>query len=128
MKTQITVGMAMLAGFGLGIVAISGLHAQVKSTVYLVEEIDVSNLDAFQKEFAPKIGAVNKAAGIRTLVAGGKVTVIDGPPPKGRVVIQAWDSVENAQAFRNSPEFKEAKAIGDKYATYRSFLVEGVPQ
>ena len=30
--------------------------------------------------------------------AGGKITTIEGDPPKSRVVIQQWDSLENFQA------------------------------
>jgi len=31
-------------------------------------------------------------------------------------------------AWRNGADYKEARKIGDKYATYRSFAVEGAPQ
>jgi uncharacterized protein (DUF1330 family) len=33
-----------------------------------------------------------------------------------------------AQALYNSPEYKAAQAIGDKYATFRRYAVEGLPQ
>jgi uncharacterized protein (DUF1330 family) len=128
MKTQYVVALATLVGIGVGAFTIEGLHAQAKPLIYLIEEIDVSDPDAFQKEFGPKIQAANKAASVRALVAGGKVTVIEGAPPKSRVVVQVWDSVERMQAFRNSAEYKEARKIGDKYATFRTFAVEGLPQ
>ena len=35
---------------------------------------------------------------------------------------------EKVQAWRNSAEYKELRKIGDKYATFRAFAVEGVPQ
>jgi len=47
---------------------------------------------------------------------------------KPRVAIQQWDSLEKAQAWRNSAEYKEIRKIGDKYATFRAFAVEGLPQ
>jgi len=56
------------------------------------------------------------------------VTAVEGEAPKSRVVLQAWDSVESIQAWRNSPQYKEARKIGDKYAKFRAFAVEGVPQ
>jgi hypothetical protein len=37
--------------------------------------------------------------------------------------------MEKFQAYRNSAEFKELRAnIGDKYAKFRTFTVEGVTQ
>jgi uncharacterized protein (DUF1330 family) len=39
-----------------------------------------------------------------------------------------WDSLEQIQAWYNSPEYKEARKIGEKYAKFRSFAVDGVPQ
>ena len=87
MKTSYTVTLAMLAGFGLGSVAVQGLHAQAKPPVYYISEISVTDLDGYTKEYAPKV-----------------------------------------QAWRNSAEYKELRKIGDKYATFRAFAVEGVPQ
>src|SRR5258708_11471856 len=49
MKTYYTVTLAMLAGAAIGAAAVNGLHAQAKSPVYLVSEIDVSNPDAYGK-------------------------------------------------------------------------------
>jgi len=128
MKTHYTVTLAMLGGFGLGAVAVQGLHAQAKPPVYQVVEIDVFNLDAYLKDYAPKAQAAIKAAGGKFLAAGGKTTTTEGEPPKSRVVIQQWDSLESVQAYRNSPAFKELLPIRDKLAKFRSFVVEGLPQ
>jgi uncharacterized protein (DUF1330 family) len=127
MKTHLTVTWAMLAGFGLGAVAVQALHAQAKPPVYQVVEIDVSNMDAYLKDYAPKAQAAIKAAGGKFLAAG-KATTIEGEPPKSRVVIQQWDSLEQAQAYRNSAAFKEISPIREKLAKFRSFVVEGAPQ
>ena len=128
MKTHLTVTWAMLAGFGLGAVAVQALHAQAKPPVYQVVEIDVSNMDAYLKDYAPKAQAAIRAAGGKFLAAGGKTTTIEGEPPKSRVVIQQWDSLEQAQAYRNSAAFKEILPIREKLAKFRSFVVEGAPQ
>jgi heme-degrading monooxygenase HmoA len=55
------------------------------------------------------------------------VTALDGTPPK-RAVVQVWDSMEKLQAWRNDPQFKELRQLGGKYATFRSFAVEGLSQ
>jgi uncharacterized protein (DUF1330 family) len=134
MKTQYVVALAMLAGFGLGAVAIQGLHAQAKPPVYYISEIDVSNPDAYGKEYAPKAQAMIKAAGGRFVAIGGtggvgagKVTAFDGELPK-RVTVQVWDSMEKIQAWRADPAYIALRKIGDKYAKYHSYAVEGVQQ
>ena len=127
MKTQYTVGLAVIVGIGLGAVAVEGLHAQAKPPIYYIGEIDVTN-PAYLKEYAPKAQALIKKSGGRFAAAGEKVTAIEGQPPKSRVVVLVWDSMEKIQAWRNSAEFKENRKIGDKYAKFRAFTVEGLPQ
>ena len=128
MKTRYAVVLAVAAGFGLGAVAVQGLHAQAKPPIYNVTEVDVTNLDAYTKEYVPKVQGLIKASGGRILAAGQKVTVLDGEPPKPRVAISVWDSMEKLQAYRNSAEFKESRKIGEKYAKFRSLAIEGLPQ
>jgi uncharacterized protein (DUF1330 family) len=133
MKTQYAVALSMLAGIGIGAVAVQGLHAQAKPPIYFIGEIDVTDPEAYAKEYAPKAQAIIKAAGGRFLAiggaaaTGGKVTAIDGEPPK-RVVVQVWDSMEKIQAWRSNPEFIELRKTGEKYAKFRTFAVEGLPQ
>ncbi len=127
MKARYTV-LAALAGFGIGAVTIDQLHAQAKPPVFYVAEIDMKNADAYQKEYAPKAQALIKKHGGKVLAAGQNITVIEGAPPKARVAIQQWDSIEKIQAWRNSAEYKEIRKIGDKYATFRSYAVVGVAQ
>ena len=46
-------------------------------------------------------------------------------PPK-RAVVQVWDRI---QAWRDNPEYKNLrKDIGEKYAKFRSYTIEGLPQ
>jgi uncharacterized protein (DUF1330 family) len=99
-KQYLGLGLGMLAGTLIGAAAVSGLHAQAKPPVYLVTEIDVTNPDAYAKEFAPKAQATIKAAGGRFIAIGGvagvgakPVTALQGTPPK-RITIQAWDSYD----------------------------------
>ena len=127
MKTQHAVALAMLAGFGLGTVAVEGLHAQAKPPVYSVAEIDIADQAAYST-YVPKAQAAIKAVAGKVLAAGGKITTVEGEPPKSRVVIQQWDSLEKFQAYRNSAAFKDLLPIREKVAKFRTFVVEGVPQ
>ena len=131
MKQYLGVGLGMLAGTFIGAVAVSGLHAQGKAPVYLITEIDVSNPEAYGKEFAPKAQATIKAAGAKFLLIGGAagagakpINAIEGTPPK-RVAIQVWESLEALNKWYKSEEYQEALKIGQKYATFRRYAVEG---
>ena len=125
MKTHFKVAIALVAGAAIGGAAIQGLHAQAKPPVYTVSEIDVTNVAAYEKEFAPMAQASIRKSGGKILAGSQKVTSLEGTPPKSRVTIQVWDSLEQAQAWRNSADYKAARIIGDKYAKYRAFTVEG---
>jgi uncharacterized protein (DUF1330 family) len=128
MKTHYTVTLAMFAGFGLGVVAVQTLHAQAKPPVYVVSEIEVTNVDAYIKEFVPLARAAFVKTGGKALAASTNVTMLEGAPQKLRVTVTAYDSLEKAQASRNSSDYKEARKIGDKYGKFRAYVVEGLPQ
>jgi uncharacterized protein (DUF1330 family) len=131
MKQYFGLGLAMLAGTAIGAAGVSALHAQAKPPVYLVTEIDVTNPEAYGKEFAPKAQASIKASGGKFVAIGGAgganakpITSLVGTPPK-RVAIQAWDSIDAIKAWYNGKEYQEALKIGEKYATFRRYIVEG---
>jgi len=128
MKTKFGLPLAIALGFVLGAVAIKDVHAQTKTPLYVVTEIDVKDLDSYLKEYAPKAQALIKKSGGRFLAVGQNVTAIEGAPPKKRVALQVWDSMEKYKAYRNSAEFKEVRKIGNKYAKFRTFSVEGLPK
>jgi uncharacterized protein (DUF1330 family) len=129
MKTRYTVALSMLAGAALGAAAIQGLHAQAKPPAYVVAEIDVTNQDGFVKEFAPvAVKALAQGAGYKAIARGGKTVSIEGATPKSRIVINHFDSMDEALKAYNSPAYKEARKIGDKYGTFRIYATEGVAQ
>jgi len=128
MKTQYALALAVVTGFGLGAAAVQGLHAQAKPPAFVVSEIDVTNQDAFIKEFSPIAQKALADAGAKTVARGGKVAALYGTAPKGRIVINRFDSLDQAVAAFTSPAYKDARLIGDKYATFRIFAVEGLPQ
>ena len=127
MQTKNKVVLALAAGFVLGAGAIQALHAQAKPPIYVVAEIDVSNLDAYLKEYVPLAQAAIKAAGGRILAVGQNITPIEGTPPK-RASIQQWESAEHYNTYRKSAAFVDARKIGEKYAKFRTFAIEGMPQ
>ena len=125
MKTRTSIALAIIVGFGLGAVSIHTLHAQAKPPVYTIAEIDVTNNDAYMKEYAPKAQALIKEKGGK-LIAASDGTVFEGASAK-RIAIQQWESMEKAKAWHGSKEYKENRKIGDKYAKFRVVAVEGRP-
>jgi uncharacterized protein (DUF1330 family) len=125
MKTFYTVAVSVVAGFGLGVVAIQTLHAQAKPKAYLVSESEILDLAALA-EYAPKAQANIKAAGGRggVVPANGKIVGLIGEPPK-RFGVSEWESVEAVQAYYKSPE---RQALNDLRAkaqkVHRQFIVE----
>jgi uncharacterized protein (DUF1330 family) len=128
MKISTTGALALLAGAAIAAVAGQALHAQSKSPVYVVTEIDISDLDAYTKQYVPLTQASIKAAGGRLVAAGQNIVSFEGAPPGTRVAINEFDSLEAAQAWRASAQYKEARKVGEQYAKFRSFAVEGLPK
>ena len=126
MNRSVTIGLAMLTGAALGAAAVQGLHAQAKPPIYVVGEIDVLNQEAYLRDFAPKGRAVIEAAGGKFLARGGKTTTFEGEPPKPRITLQQWPSIEQYQAYRNSAAFKELLPLREKMGKFRIFAVEGL--
>jgi uncharacterized protein (DUF1330 family) len=129
MKTNYKVAIALVAGAAIGGAAIQGLHAQSKPIVYVVAEIDVTNQEAFTKEYVPlATKALSDGGSGYKRVAVGKTVSIEGTAPKPRVVINSFEDMDKAIAAFNSPAYKEARKIGDKYASSFRIIAIEAPQ
>ena len=128
MKTHYTVALSLLAGLAVGAAAIQVLHAQAKPAAYVVAEIDVINAAPYDKEYVPPAAKAITDGDGKYIVRGGETTSFYGDPPKSRIAIMLFESMDKAKAAFDSPAFKAAKAIGDKYAKFRVYAVEGLPQ
>src|ERR1700753_3468747 len=100
--------LGMVAAFALGAAAMQSLQAQTKPFAYGVAEVQVSNQDAYAKEFLPSVRKSITVAGGKFLAAGGKTTSLQGAPPAPRVVIVQWDNIEQANDWWNSAAAKGA--------------------
>lgn len=118
---------AMFVGASLGAAAVEAIHAQAKPPAFVISEIDVADKEAYAKEYVPLAVKALKESGQKQLAAGGRTAAISGEPPKSRIVLSAFENMEKAQAAYSSPEYLEARKIGDKYAKLRIFVVEGIP-
>ena len=127
MKTKYTILMTTIGGFALGAIAVHALHAQAKPMAYGIAEVTINNQDGYSKEFLPAVRKTIADNGGKFLAAGGKTVSEQGTPPAQRVVIIQWPSLDAADAWWNAAATKDAFAVGQKYATFRNFAVEGLP-
>jgi uncharacterized protein (DUF1330 family) len=126
MNVRYMIGLAMSVGVAVGALGSKTLYGQARPPVYLIGEIDVHDPDGFAKEYLPKAREIIKAHGGRLIAAanGPQVVTVDGEAPK-RVVIYMYPSVEALQAWRNDPAYVQVRHVGEKYAVYHTFGVEG---
>ena len=125
MNSKSKIVLAVVAGAAFGAAAVQGLHAQAKPKAYIVTDIEVLDAAA-NAAFSPLIQASQKAAGARSLrTAGGKIVAFVGEAPK-RIGITEFESLEKAQAYRNSAAYKDLTAQLDKARkTVRAYAIEG---
>jgi uncharacterized protein (DUF1330 family) len=127
MKLALTIPLSALAGALVGVSVIETIHAQAQAPVYYIAEVDIHNMEGY-KEYAAKAVPSAQKLGAKVLAAGENTVQIEGAPPKKRVVVQKWESMEKLMSWRNSAEYKANREIGNKYAAFRAFAVEGRPE
>jgi uncharacterized protein (DUF1330 family) len=129
-KTQYTVALAMLAGVGVGAVAVQGLHAQAKPPTYVVINIaGMTDPEGFKAvPSSPAAGPARlKELGGRYVIRSTTMTALDGTPP-ARFVVLAFDSKEKAQGWADASDIKAINAIRTKTTNSSAFIVEGFAQ
>ena len=127
MRTGSAVAIATLAGLVLGAGGMYGLRAQPKPPVYQITMVKFTNADAYAKEYAPTVTALIKAHG-GEFEAVGPGTVLEGSPPGTGFAIIRWEGQDQLKSLLESPEYKSAHKVGEKYATFTAVAVNGVQQ
>jgi uncharacterized protein (DUF1330 family) len=117
----------ILKGVG-GVVALQffamSALAQQKTAAYAIIELDVRQPEAFSKEFFPLVATVFANASGTFVVKPSAPTPVDGVEPK-RVAIIRFESVEKATATFAPAAYRDVRKVGDQYASFRIFVVEG---
>ena len=93
---------------------------------YLVSIVNVKNPDAYM-EYAKRANLAAAKYGGRFLLRGVPAQVLEGAPPGNRVVVSEWESLDQARAYYNSPEYAEAKAKRQGIADATILLFDGIP-
>ena len=115
----------VLAGIVLGMGAVGvALAQQTGLPVYVVNEIDVID-DALFKTYSSSQQTLIEKHGGKYIIRGGKITAIDGTPPK-RFTVYVFDNVDKLQAWQNDPAQKAVWATREKAGKFRTFTAEGL--
>jgi uncharacterized protein (DUF1330 family) len=126
MKPHYAIPATLIAGVTIGAILSSALKAQSTPPAYVVAEVAVHDADTFARDYAPKVAGTVQAFGGRFLTSG-KVTALEGNVPP-RFVIIAFDSVEKARAWYDSPVYQPLLETRKKTATSTLFIAEGLPR
>jgi uncharacterized protein (DUF1330 family) len=126
-KANVRLVLALLGGVALGAAATQTLKAQTPKPGpgFYIVDIVVNDAPAFAP-YGTTVAATLEPFGGRFIVRGGKVKPLQGEPPNGRIAVIAFDSVEKAQAWYDSPAYQAILPIRLKNATSRSMIVEGL--
>ena len=92
---------------------------------YLINDMDIldpQGLDEYKKLSPPTVAQY----GGKFLVRGGAVKPLEGDWQPKRLVILEFPSVEQAQAWIDSPEYAAPRAMRQKAARSNIVVVEGV--
>ena len=123
--SALALALAVIIGMAIGSI-VEALHAQSKPPAYMIGNVEVTNQESYSKEYLPpERKSILDHGGV--YIAAGKGYPITGESPKGRLVILRWESMDALMAWINSPDHQAAHKIGEKYAKFTMWAVEGVP-
>ncbi|MEW6029269.1 MAG: DUF1330 domain-containing protein [Chloroflexota bacterium] len=94
-------------------------------TAYVVVDINVTDPVGYEeyKRLAPSTIGIY---GGKYVARGGRTETLEGDWVPSRLVILQFDSIEQAKAWHNSPEYREARELRYKTATSNMVVIEGV--
>ncbi len=91
---------------------------------YWIARIDVSDLDAYRRDYVAHNGAVFKKYGAKFLVRGGEHEAYEGPARSRNVVLEFKDYA-TALACYKSPEYQALVKARAPHAQGEIIIIEG---
>ena len=91
---------------------------------YVIADIEITDGAAF-KEYRNRVGATVEKYGGRFVVRGGRVNHKEGDWQSRLVVMLEFPSLEQAERWYNSSEYKPLIAMREKAARTQLIIVEG---
>ena len=126
MKTNQKLAFAVLIGVAIGVAGGVSIHARQMKAVpgYVIAQVDVKDPATFKKYGDQVPGTLAPFNG-HYIIRGGNPQAVEGTAPQ-RFVVIAFDSVEKAHAWEDSPAYVAIKPIRHSSATSTVFIAEGV--
>ena len=99
--------------------------AAAAAPAYYIADFEVTDREAI-KPYSANVEATFKPFGGRFIVRSAEPVPLEGQPPRGRLVIIEFDSMEKAQAWYNSPAYAQLRPIRQKAGRSNVYIVEGL--
>ena len=120
--------LAMTFAAGVAVGRAPALHAAGKNRVLEIRTYTTHDgrLPALVERMGHGEGKVFERLGMKPVLFS-----VAAEAPKSQntfVYILSHDSLEKAKGWHSSPEYKELRKVGDKYAKFRILAAEGLPQ
>ncbi len=127
MKTKSKLVFATLVGVLIGAIGEIVIRGeQVKTPPgYVIAEAEIKDPAALQ-DYGKKIAETLAPFNHRYIVSTSKIQALEGDPPKSRVVVIEFDSVQQARKWYDSPAYAAIRPIRQNAAKSRIFIVEGL--
>ena len=113
-------------GIAVGIGGVPAAHAQSKSPMYVINQIEVTDQAGFTV-YKDRQEVLIKKHGGHFIVRGGSIIAMEGMAPK-RFTEYVFEDSEHFKAWQSEPEQRELVSIRDKASKFNSFAVEGLAQ
>lgn len=94
-------------------------------STYVIVDIDVTDPEGY-KEYVRLAPAAVELYGGKYVARAGRTEVLEGNWVPKRLVILQFDSVEQAKAWLESPEYRPARQMRHRMATTNMVVIEGV--
>ena len=94
-------------------------------TAYVVAVRDEVTDQASMDIYRAKAGGALAGHDLTPLAAYGEVRTLEGPPVDGAVIL-AFPTIEEAEAWYNSPAYQEVLPHRLKGGKYRMFIIQGL--
>jgi uncharacterized protein (DUF1330 family) len=92
----------------------------------VIAEVDIHDLPTFQK-YGDKVPETLAPVNHHYVIRSNKIQTLEGDPPKGGIVVIAFDSVAKAREWYDSPAYAAIRPIRQSSTSTRLYIVEGLP-
>ena len=130
MKTRTFALLAAVACVTFGAFGTGAILAQTQNPprgpAFYISEFELSDPEGI-KPYSQQVEATFAPFTGRYVVRGGQTASLEGDQPK-RIVMIAFDSMAQAQAWYDSPAYRAIRPIRLQSAKSRVYIVEGAPE